>query len=88
MAPYKWNKRKCRHMPKYRRRLSISHPSIGGTRGYSVDFRQSASRVRRQGRENDPLITQMRDNIEWPCTKTTYNWDERIQLLDITHRFQ
>ena len=81
MAPYKWVKRKARPMPLSRRKMSHSHPSRGGTRGYGLDMRQSALRVHREGQENDRMVRDMREQHVWPCKKTTFNWDWRDNNL-------
>ena len=58
------------------------HPSNRGrTNGYSQDMRQLAMEIRAQGHSNNPLITVMRAQHNYPSLLTENRWQELLNTL-------
>ena len=79
MPKHKSYQRRARPAPSTVRVVPPSHPSVGGTRGYSMEMRQLALRNRQQGQENNPVFNQLRAESNYPSQETTRRWSVREQ---------
>jgi len=66
----------------------MHHPSIGGGYAYSHEFREFSLLVRAEGRENDPIFTQLRDQHKFPSEQTIDRWEARLETFGHIRRFE
>lgn len=57
------------------------HPSLGGARGYDVPQREFALAIRANGDDNNPAITQLRQNRLHPSVRSCQRWVQPNNLL-------
>jgi len=63
------------------RLAQIPHPSNGYGEPYSEDMRQLVMRIRQSGQGNNPLITHLRAQHDYPCQATEDRWYQLLQRL-------
>jgi len=75
-------------MPKTIRRGPASHPSNGGTKGYSMDTRELAMSVRHADHEHTPTIQLQREEKTFPSRWTTSRWARKLAQHGHVQPFQ